>query len=68
MVKCLQRINEKPFFIGETTETNVLEYFEIVRDSSTTHCARHLGICLPIQKITRKHKYMPYKYRIIQSL
>lgn len=60
---------KKEFIISEEVEINVLAYFEAYKNNSTRDLARDSGLCLfTIWRILQKYKFVPYKYRPVQTL
>lgn len=60
---------KKHFIINEQTEVDVLAYFEAYKNNSTRDLARDSGLSLfTILRILKKYKFVPYKYRPVQTL
>lgn len=59
----------KQFIIDEQVEINVLAYFDANKNNSTRDLVRDSGYSLcTIWRILRKYKFVPYKYRPVQTL
>lgn len=59
----------KPFIVSEQVEINVLAYFEAYKNNSTRDLAKESGLSLfTIWRILKKFKFVPYKYRPVQTL
>lgn len=60
---------KKQFILSEQEEVNVLAYFEAYKNSSTRDLVRDSGLSLfTIWRILKKFKFVPYKYRPVQTL
>lgn len=58
-----------PFVISEDVEITILAYFEAYKENSTRDLAREYGFSLvTIWRVLKKHKFIPYKYRPVQTL
>lgn len=59
----------KQFIISENIEITVLAYFEAHKENSTRDLAREYSVSLvAIWRVLKKHKFIPYKYRRVQTL
>ena len=60
---------KKPFIINEEIEINVLAYFEAHKENSIRDLVSDSNLSLiTIWRILKKHKFIPYKYRRVQTL
>lgn len=61
--------SRKQFILNEETEIDVLSYFQAHRNNSIRDLSteNHLPLST-IHNVLKKHKYIPYKYRPVQTL
>lgn len=60
---------KKNIVVNEEVEITVLAYFEAYREFSIRDAAKELGLSYSsVQRILKKHKYIPFKFRISQTL
>jgi len=60
---------KKQFIISEATEINVLAFFEANPNNAINDLKEESGLSLgTIHNILKKHKFVPFRYRPIQTL
>lgn len=60
---------KKQFILNENTEINVLAYFGVNKNNSVRDLAKETGLNInAIWRVLKKHHFIPYKYRPVQTL